>query len=92
MSEIARLMAHDMSDEETAALVEEMTPVWTATPDSVLRSSMERVDLADLRAYLAFLGGASDACRRTGSGTATLQQIARRQGIAREILARGVPG
>lgn len=92
MGEIARLMALDMSDEATASLVEDMTPVWTRTPDSVLRSSMERVDLADLRAYLTFLEGAADACRRTGSGTAAHQQIARRQEIAREILARATAG
>lgn len=88
MGEIARLMTHEMSDEETAALLEDMTPVWTRTPDRSLRSSMERVDRADLRAYLGFLERASDACGRIGSGGDTLAQIARRAEIAEAILRR----
>lgn len=86
MGEIARLMAHDMSDRETATLVQEMTPVWTRTPDHVLRSSMERVDRADLAAYLAFLARAAAVCRRAEAGAESLLQIARRARLAGEIL------
>lgn len=88
MGEIAHLMRSEMSDEETATLVGEMTPIWTRTPDRVLRSSMERVDRADLAAYLRFLGRAGEACRRLGSSGEALRQVARRAALAREILTR----